>query len=692
MPRSRARTAAFLLALATCALASAAGAVGTRTFDLDTLDELSGGDLKAVAVGSDGVVRAGFVLGNVAVGDASTVHSALVLADGSGVLVGTGPAGKVFKMAGDKATLFADTKQMAVTSLAQDARGNVYAATVGDNHVYRLTQGKADVFATLPGVSHVLALAFDRAKTNLFAAAGPDGRVFRINPAGQAEVFFKSDEPDLLSLAVAPNGDVLAGSSGKALVYRIAGPGRATVMYDCPGDEVQAIAARADGTVFAIANDFGTPPDVPRHSSSASRSAAGPIATTPRTKPGKGSLWRIDPQGRPERMMHNDEFHYTALALDDAGQPYVGTGAEGRVYTVDDAHTVTLVADTDERQVAALSLAGLPKNAARPGVGAFLVSSDGAVFHRILGKGGADAVWTSKVFDAGLRAHFGILSWRATGPLEVSTRTGNTSAPDSTWSAWSGPMLAAGRVTSPVARFFQVRARWSRAPGAELHEVIVPFVTDNLRAVVTEIAAEPKSGAPTSKEGLQASGGDLPKHDSVLKVTWKVDNPDSDELRYRLYYRREGDRAWRELLRSDEIVTKTTYEWDTANLPEGKYRVRVEASDEMANPPSDVQRHSLESSPVLVDNTPPVFAALNLAGRRLTARVVDGVGPVARLEVSIDGRDEWRPLAPQDGVFDSATESFDADVSAIVPPGSHIVAVRAFDAAGNSVVKDVEAR
>ena len=39
-------------------------AVGTRTFDLDTIQKLSGGDLEGVAVSSDGVVRAGLTLGN----------------------------------------------------------------------------------------------------------------------------------------------------------------------------------------------------------------------------------------------------------------------------------------------------------------------------------------------------------------------------------------------------------------------------------------------------------------------------------------------------------------------------------------------------------------------------------------------------------------------------------------------------
>jgi hypothetical protein len=385
-----------------------------------------------------------------------------------------------------------------------------------------------------------------------------------------------------------------------------------------------------------------------------------------------------------------------ALALDDAGTPYVGTGAEGRVYTVDDAHAVSLVADTDERQVAALSMAGLPRAAARPGVGAFVASSDGAVFHRILGKGGPDAVWTSKVFDMGTRARFGAMTFRATAALDVSTRTGNTAAPDKTWSEWSNPIASGAVVPSPSARYVQLRARFARAPAAELQEVLLPFVTDNLRAVVTDVSAQSKSATKESKEGLVASGGEVPKHDSVVKVTWKVENPDQDTLRYRLSYRQQGvpqSATWRDMLRSDEILTaKTEYDWETATLPEGRYQVRVEASDEPSNPPDQVQRHALETSGVLVDNTPPTFPIATLQGRKLKARVVDGVGPITRVDVSIDGRAEWRPLAPVDHVFDTADESFDADLSPLVPAGSHIVALRAFDAAGNYVVREILAQ
>jgi hypothetical protein len=303
-------------------------------------------------------------------------------------------------------------------------------------------------------------------------------------------------------------------------------------------------------------------------------------------------------------------------------------------------------------------------------------------------------VWTSKLLDAGLRAKFGTISWHASGQLEISTRVGNTSVPDPTWSAWSNPITAPGAMPNIQGRYVQVRARWSRDPNAVLSDVTIPFVTDNLRPVVTEVSAATKT-TPTKEGGsstVPASGGEVGKHDTVVKVTWKVDNLDSDQLRYRVAFKREGQTQWRDAHKNDEVLTKAELDWDTTALPEGKYRVRVEASDEVANPPDQVQKHALESELVLVDNTPPRIDNLQMTGRRLRCHVVDGTSPIARVEIAVDGKLEWRPLAPADGIFDTLDEAIDADVSAVVPAGSHIVVVRAYDAAGNSVSRDVEAK
>src|SRR6185295_7292320 len=97
------------LALATLlALAPSALAVGTRTFELNTLDELSGGDLKGTTVDSLGRVRAGFDLGALPLGEATSIWSALV-EPGGGVLLGTGNTGKIFRASGAQVTPFADT-------------------------------------------------------------------------------------------------------------------------------------------------------------------------------------------------------------------------------------------------------------------------------------------------------------------------------------------------------------------------------------------------------------------------------------------------------------------------------------------------------------------------------------------------------------------------------------------------------
>lgn len=663
---------------------SPAHAVGTRTFDLDSLADLKGGDLTGVSVDSNGNVSAGLNLGSTPITDATSIWSSVVLPDGT-ALLGTGSEGKIFRVAGAQVTLAAKTGQMAVSSLAIAWNGDVIAGTFPDGKLFRLPAGAgnggdAQVFATLPGTEDVWGLAYDEKAKALYAATGPEGKLFRVDAAGKAQVYFDSDEPHLTSVALAEDGSVYTGSNGKALLYKLTGPGRATVLYDFDADDVKAIAVGKGGALYAIANRYTEAFAAPKRNKTAPSSPSPARAG----RPGKGLLMRFGKDGVAEKMLDDDDTHYVALAVGDDGAPLVGTGAEGQLYTVDDNHVARLLADTDERQVGAIVLTGKRR---------FIATTDPAVFHEVKGVGGTDAVWTSKVLDAGLRARFGRLVWRSDGAVEFSTRSGNTAVPDTTWSAWSNALAAPGDVQSPPARYVQVRARWSREPKAVLREVTLSFVTDNARAVVTLIEAAPR-GQPKApaKMGIVASGGEAPKPTSIVRVTWKVDNPDQDELRYRLSYRLEGQTVWRSALKPGEKLTKAEYEWDTTALPEGTYRLLVEASDEVANPPDRAQKHRLESGTVLVDNTPPVFKALALQGRRLTGEIVDGLGPISRIEVSVTGSDEWRPLFPSDGVFDEAAEPFDANIATIVPPGTALVGVRAYDSAGNVVTRDVEAR
>jgi hypothetical protein len=681
---------AQLLPLATlvCSLfvtAHAAG-VGTRRFILQNGEDFKGGDLKGVAVDSSGEVRPGMNLGAIPIAQASSVWSVLDRRDGS-LLVGTGNEGKLLEVRGAKVSVLAETKALVVTSLAEAWGGAVVLGTLPDGKVMKYDRGRLSDLATLKGVEHVWQVAFDPKTKSVFAATGPEGKLFRIGQGGEAQVYFDAEEQHLMSVAVAPDGTIYAGASDKAKLYKITGPGRASVLYDFGRTEVRAIAVSSKGDVYAIANEIKSGSYAPsrRGRGGNAPATAQPVQPAPKTQ-GKGTLFVFSPEGTPEQLLDDSDEHYVSLAMGDDGRPYVGTGSNGRLYTVDSHHDSVLVADVEERQIGALIL-----NGKQP----VLMASDPAVVHPVRGMGGADAVWTSKVLDAGIRARFGRLSWEAKGLLELSTRTGNTKEPDETWSAWSKPLTAPASVDSPPARYIQVRARFNRDKNASLSEVVLPFVTDNLRAVVTEIEAS--SGAKKSRkdssdaaEGVNESGGPIEKKpDANVNLTWKVDNPDKDSLRYRVQYRMQGTTTWYDILKPREKLTKETLSWDTSDLPEGVYRVRVIASDELSNPPDRVKRDDMESGTVLVDNTAPSVDGLRLVGHRLQATLIDGVGPIQRIEVAVVGTDEWYPLYPTDGVFDEQREELDADVSAITGTGTALLGVRVYDKAGNFVVRNV---
>ncbi len=664
-----------------------AQAVGTRRFVLDSLKALEGGDLTGVAITSNGEVRAGWTLGKAPIPDASSVWCSVVLPDGS-VLLGTGSGGRIYKVAGGKVTIAAETGAMAVSALAIGFGGDVLAGTFPEGKIYRIPTSKLDgsehkPWLELKDTEDIWDLAFDEGSKALYAATGPEGKLYRITAAKQAEVHFDSEEAHLVSVAVGPKGSVYAGSNGKALLYRLTGPGRVEVVHDFDADDVKAIAvapAAKGGAVYAVANKYSGSFKGLRPKTSSSGGALGTTPQPPKpAKAGKGQLMRFDGRGVAELMLKNDKNHFVTLALDDQAAPYVGTGTDGKVYTVNDNHVERLVADTEERQVGALVLTGRTR---------FVATTDPVVYHAITGSGGAEAKWTSKALDAGMRAHFGLLEWQGSGALEVQTRSGNTEKPDDSWSAWSPALTKAGKVKSPPARFLQIRATWSRDPAAVLRDVQVAFVTDNARALLTEVTAGDGKSETGSKK-VPESGGPPKAASAKLKLKWKVENPDSDKLRYRLFYRPLGGKTWFSILDPGEELTKTDYSWDTAGVPEGRYQIRVDASDELSNPPDRVTKHSLKSHTVIVDNRPPRFTKLALRGGQLQGTVTDGVGPIARIEFALVGGKTWFPIFSTDGVFDEATEAFDLDVSNHVPAGPHLVVVKVYDTAGNVVSRTV---
>jgi len=652
------------------ATSASVAAVTTQSFVLDSADAFFAGELEGAAVRSDGSVRAGAATERTVLENVPLAYS-MVTRKGT-TFIGTGTNGVVYRFDGKNAKAFANTGELLVSSLAFGGDGALYAGTLPNGRIYRIDPKSAKMkrFSIPKGAKHIWALYYDKKRGRLIAGTGPGGKIFEIDPIGRAKELYKAEASHIMALAGDGKGTIYAGTSDDALVLRIGPKNKVSVVYDFPGNEVTAIDYY-DGRLAVAANTFKTAPGSQFKPATAHR---GPAPPRPATRPraGSGQLWRVEADGRAEMLLGRKDTHFTAVQWGSDGAIYAGGGHEGRIFRVEPDASYSIWVDVEERQVLALDL-----RAKNP----FFVTGDGAAIYRVLSGKRRNATWTSKALDARFASNWGRLTWRGQGRFVFQTRAGNTQKPGETWSAWSKELKQAGRVTSPSGRFIQVRAKLPNDGSAVLRAVELFYLPQNQRARVSAIQGR----RPPLKRG-EAPRQPLPPT-TLLNLSWKVDNPDRDPLRYRVGYREEGQPTWRDMFDEDKVLTEAKYSWETSSIPDGYYVVRVEASDEQANPERLTLRSSASSEPIRIDNHPPRIEQLKVRKGHVMGRVVDELGPIARIQMSVDAG-TWRDVFPKDSLLDSPREAFD------VPLGDlsndiHIIAVRAFDAGGNQANREI---
>jgi hypothetical protein len=154
-------------------------------------------------------------------------------------------------------------------------------------------------------------------------------------------------------------------------------------------------------------------------------------------------------------------------------------------------------------------------------------------------------------------------------------------------------------------------------------------------------------------------------------LTWNGEDEDNDTLSYTLQYRREGAAEWRDL---KEGVTGEIFVWDTTTVADGRYQVRILASDQLSNAADRALTGDRESDAIEIDNTPPTLAfeiTRSAGAARLIVRARDARSPILKVEYSLDGG-AWQLVYPVDGLADAPEERYeiplppDADARRIV--------------------------
>jgi hypothetical protein len=748
MPTSFIRTwRPVSLAVAAAALVCAVAAAATPTFwTVSTQADFLKGDVEDLSIDSDGRVFLGPAASLVAETSAPFLWSIATGPDGT-VWAGSGNEGKVLKITRDgKVSTFFDAPELEVHAIVPAPNGGLYVATSPDGKIYALSADGTAKTLFDPEDKYIWALAVDQSG-HVFAATGDKGVIHRISPDGTASRFYKTNATNVVSLAISAGGDILAGTESPGRVFRIDASGKAFVLLDSPYREIHALRVAGDGTIYAAAvsatstapDDRGSdrPTGEPRppvgtvsteitaisvmDAPVATGTGAPAVVRQPR-RPGRGAIYRIRTDGLWDTLWESSDDAPYDLLIEPDGSVLVGTGTEGKIFRISgNPARATLLARAAARQVTAL----LREPSGRV-LGA--TSNPGKVF-ALSATPARRGTYDSDVRDAGTVATWGAIRWRSSGggpaQIRVFTRSGNTATPDETWSAWSGAYSNADgeQIASPNARYLQWRAVLAAedAQGPILTSVTAAYLPRNLRPEITAMTVHPpgtvfqrpfstgeleiagfedntSDGRPAAQSSSSSSSAPATPPSPALgrriyqkglqTFVWKADDENDDRLQYDVFYRREGETAWKALKRG---VWDPIFVWDTTSVPDGTYVLKVAASDAPSNSPGTALVGEFESVSFDIDNTPPRIELQARAGARTTIgfSVRDEQSAVQRVEYSLDAS-RWRVVYPKDGIPDSRQEEFEVELDEGETGRS--VIIRATDAMNNIATAVAETR
>ena len=722
----------------------AAFAVTPQFWENFSQEDLLKGSFKQLSLSSDGKLF--FAPAYDLVYDTGQAYIFSMVRDKAGNLyVGTGDEGKVFKIDSQgKGSLYFQSKELNVFALALDSSDTLYVGTSPDGKVYKVASANKSTEFCDPESKYIWTMTFDSAD-NLYVGTGANGIIYKVDKGGKKSLFYTCSDNHVVSFLRDGSNNLLAGTSPAGLIIQISPDGKGFALMDTPLEEVHAMAMDRFGTIYAVASSakgagVATKPEASAAAGATIsvtavvvESVAGAANNSKSTKtvtaPGgekasagiKSAVYAVTKDGSTETVYSSAEQAVYSATVRDDGSLLVATGPKGRLLSIDNAKQVSVISDFPEEDLTQLLTTGDVT---------YLAGSNRGRVYKLRTQSAPSGVFESVALDARTVASWGKISWHVANPgganIELSTRTGNTSKADASWSDWSAAYTAPGQqITSPRARYLEWRASFKvgkdgkagsgagpNAPADMLGRVQIAYLQQNLRPQVTNIDVLPY-GLELQKQPSMAASGisfissatasdgralnaprergkdrqPLPPRQvlqpGAQSFTWKAADENEDSLEYSLYFKGEGESEWKLL---EKKLPDTFYTLNTADLPDGSYRLKVVASDAPSNPYDKFMVGELISDPFVIANAVPQIevTANKTNGKKVEVQFRTRVltGRIATGEFSIDGG-EWFLLFPADGIADSTQEDYRI-LTPELAVGEHLIGIRASDGDGNT--------
>jgi hypothetical protein len=609
-----------------------------------------------------------------------------------------------------------------IFAMATDVSGRLLAGMSGKNcRLCRFGGEKMETIYEPNDAKYIFAIAVDDGG-GIYLGTGPEGKIYQLDSAGKnAELLYDSLDKNILSLAVGEDDILYAGSDERGLVYKINIESKeTTVLYDTEQPEVTALlfsedleesglyAAATSAKIVQTQKQFaaqtpstGRPDSDSKKSKSTSSSEGGKklkIANTKKededksgqrrspvrkgSKPSQAShLYKVTNKGFVSDIFTETVVFFCMTVEDD--KLLVGTGNNAQLFSVEPEMEQEAVIYEDEQATQVTAIAA-------SGDDIYLGTSNPAKLVKLGRAFASEGTYTSDLVDAGQPAQWGKLQLEADIPrgctVKMACRSGNVKdVNDPSFSEWTEPVEVDGptQLDCPLGRFCQYKLILESLDGDTspvIREIAVASTVPNLAPKVKTVTVTRVSGA--GKEG-------------TFKIGYSTKDDNSDKLIYTIEIRKIDGKSWIELEEDHEAAS---FDWDGKTVEDGRYEIRITASDERSNTTSTALTGSRISDPIVVDNTGPVVKNITSTAQKdnghhriFEIRVQDELSAIDKLEYTIDSNDEWMGTVPDDLVYDTLDERFTIEIDAEeLSEGEHILTIKVSDAVGNTTYKMVE--
>ncbi len=621
--------------------------------------------------------------------DAKAQHIWQLAATGETIYLASGSPAHILRLAGEKADTVFSSQKPAVFAMATAKNKTLYFAPSPGGKLYRLQNGQIKLFAELK-VRYIWDILPE--KNGLLLATGDPGLILHLDTQAKIDTFFTSTENHIRVITRDTKGNLYAGSADHGLVFRFNKNGDPFVLYDSPETEIFNIITAENGEIWAAGlSEKLSRSAIPAMKNAIKKSGNGSsehksrndLSAKPAKNGGssKGALYKISTNGVARNFWSGAPARLQSMLRQKDGSILAGSGDSGQVFRLHPDGDIEQLLDFDAEQIVAIK----PQRD-----GALLATANSGMLYKVLRKNATNGFYESTPFDAGSFTNWGSLSWRGTGQVKFSVRSGNTGTPDETWSTWQHlpPSTRPQAIKSPTARFFQWRADFIGE--AKLSAVSFGYKQQNIAPILENIIIhEPGIAFPDAvKDGSDGDGqtSAVSARKKVNKtgfqsISWNMRDENGDPLSCTIAYKMQDTGNWRTMI---DDYTAAVYSWDTRTLEDGIYHIKISVSDKKNNTNNSFSTTKI-SEDVLVDNSVPEITAFAVRDKKIVFQAGDKFSRIVAAYFAIDSGD-WQALAPADGIADSRSEKYEIDASAL-KKGAHTVMVKIADERNNTAYR-----